>query len=669
MTTVQLESLFRACDKTGTGRIGLDDFRELCTEFDILESDCVAIFHDLDHDGDGQVSLEDFAWGFRDFLRSPQARKGSVLEYENLMVKGKAEPAAALELVQRRHSEARNAWANLVAGVGEPAVRKFLNQSGSKLADLYQELRTVEGTPQLLVTFEGAISSLIDDIKVLHEENRKLEDMLNKEHERHIGQLRTLEEEMDSQVARVEAKAREDARQKFEGEKRTIVKKMESEIMELQTHLRLFKKVNNVLSEGRDKNKYKEKDFEESEEELRQLKLMLADKEANLAILGAEMGQLRAEYEDKCSQLNSQSVALSQYQNQTDQIHHKLRMLQRANNKLQDTNDSLLMIMDTGGRSPLCYSTASSVESDEHLRKPKWAIMDHRTPSPHSMVGENNYYICVPEYTSEYDAADSGRSTLREQLEYELDNRCYIEPSRNSDGEYQNISLEEQSCSNGVVIRQLDSSLSHISVFSDLEPTGPPDRTYKVVFAGDAAVGKSCFIHRFCKGVFAVNLGSTLGVDFQVKTIRIDMKNIALQLWDTAGQERFRSMTTNYFRRSDGVILVYDTTNERSFLNVRHWMDSIEGLSTKKIPIYICGNKVDLRDEATMRGITCVTSEQGLKMAEQNGAAFYETSSKTGYNIINTLVALSRDMLTVEDDEIMSSTMLIIDKKQERRCC
>lgn len=44
-------------------------------------------------------------------------------------------------------------------------------------------------------------------------------------------------------MARVEAKAREEARQKFEQEKKTITKKMETEIMELQTHLRLFKKV------------------------------------------------------------------------------------------------------------------------------------------------------------------------------------------------------------------------------------------------------------------------------------------------------------------------------------------------------------------------------------------------------------------------------------------
>ena len=49
------------------------------------------------------------------------------------------------------------------------------------------------------------------------------------------------------------------------------------------------------------------------------------------------------------------------------------------------------------------------------------------------------------------------------------------------------------------------------SKLRDLEPTGPPDRTYKVVFAGDAAVGKTSFINRITKGVFMSNLSSTLG--------------------------------------------------------------------------------------------------------------------------------------------------------------
>ena len=61
---------------------------------------------------------------------------------------------------------------------------------------------------------------------------------------------------------------------------------------------------------------------------------------------------------------------------------------------------------------------------------------------------------------------------------------------------------------------------------------------YKVVLAGDAAVGKSSFIMRLCKGKFVANLNSTLGVDFQTKVLEVDGRVIALQLWDTAGQER-----------------------------------------------------------------------------------------------------------------------------------
>ena len=61
---------------------------------------------------------------------------------------------------------------------------------------------------------------------------------------------------------------------------------------------------------------------------------------------------------------------------------------------------------------------------------------------------------------------------------------------------------------------------------------------YKVVFCGDAAVGKSTLIMRLCKGKFISNIHSTLGVDFQNKQLELDSKRIAIQLWDTAGQER-----------------------------------------------------------------------------------------------------------------------------------
>lgn len=40
--------------------------------------------------------------------------------------------------------------------------------------------------------------------------------------------------------------------------------------------------------------------------------------------------------------------------------------------------------------------------------------------------------------------------------------------------------------------------------------------------------------------------------------------------------ERFRSIAKSYFRRADGVLLLYDVTCEKSFLNVREWVDMIE---------------------------------------------------------------------------------------------
>ena len=49
-----------------------------------------------------------------------------------------------------------------------------------------------------------------------------------------------------------------------------------------------------------------------------------------------------------------------------------------------------------------------------------------------------------------------------------------------------------------------------------------------------------------------------------------------LQLWDTAGQERFRSVTRSYFRRADGVMLLYDVTSDRSFLSVRQWIEAVD---------------------------------------------------------------------------------------------
>ena len=67
----------------------------------------------------------------------------------------------------------------------------------------------------------------------------------------------------------------------------------------------------------------------------------------------------------------------------------------------------------------------------------------------------------------------------------------------------------------------------------------------------------------------------TIGVDCIKKNITIDGVEIEVKLWDTAGQERFKTITYQFYRQADGIVLAFDLTNENSFKNVKGWLASI----------------------------------------------------------------------------------------------
>ena len=74
--------------------------------------------------------------------------------------------------------------------------------------------------------------------------------------------------------------------------------------------------------------------------------------------------------------------------------------------------------------------------------------------------------------------------------------------------------------------------------------------------AGDTGVGKSCLLLQFTDKRFQPVHDLTIGVEFGARMIKIDEKNIKLQIWDTAGQESFRSITRSYYRGAAGALLV-----------------------------------------------------------------------------------------------------------------
>lgn len=215
-------------------------------------------------------------------------------------------------------------------------------------------------------------------------------------------------------------------------------------------------------------------------------------------------------------------------------------------------------------------------------------------------------------------------------------------------------------------------ALSALSIQSDKdnEDLGymTSEKAYRIVLAGDAAVGKSSFLLRLCKNEFTLNSSSTLGVDFHMKTLVVDGDPVLLQLWDTAGQERFRSIAKSYFRRADGVLLLYDVTCERSFLNVRDWVDMIEDVAHEDIPIMLVGNKCDLRKEST----SCVPTSYGEKLAMTYNTLFCETSAKDGSNIVEAVLHLARQVtrqVPFEEKSLHLPSLNAPRKKPNFSCC
>jgi len=165
------------------------------------------------------------------------------------------------------------------------------------------------------------------------------------------------------------------------------------------------------------------------------------------------------------------------------------------------------------------------------------------------------------------------------------------------------------------------------------------DLLFKLLLIGDSGVGKTCVLFRFSDDAFNTTFISTIGIDFKIKTVELSGKKIKLQIWDTAGQERFHTITTSYYRGANGIMLVYDITNAKSFENISKWLRNIEEHASEDVEKMLLGNKCDMDDKRV------IPKERGEMIAREHGIKFYETSAKSNINIETAFLALATDIL------------------------
>ena len=100
---------------------------------------------------------------------------------------------------------------------------------------------------------------------------------------------------------------------------------------------------------------------------------------------------------------------------------------------------------------------------------------------------------------------------------------------------------------------------------------------------------------------------------------------IKLQIYDFSGQKKFSSVINPYYKKSDGILLVFDITQESSFIALNDWITIIK----EKAPqanIILVGQKCDLFERV-------ISEEKITELTEEFGIEYFETSAKNDYNI------------------------------------
>ena len=129
---------------------------------------------------------------------------------------------------------------------------------------------------------------------------------------------------------------------------------------------------------------------------------------------------------------------------------------------------------------------------------------------------------------------------------------------------------------------------------------------------------------------------ATVGFNYENKVIQLsDGSLISCSLLDTAGQERFEALNTQYYRKADAILLVYDITNKGSFDKLREfYVNEIKNNCKKDIIIELLGNKSDKEDKRE------VPVEDGIKLAMEQHYEFLESSCLQNKNVTDTFKSL-----------------------------
>ncbi|XP_071374213.1 EF-hand calcium-binding domain-containing protein 4B [Centroberyx affinis] len=677
---------FQICDIEDKGFITRRDMQRLNGELPLSADELENVFDTLDSDGNGYLTLGEFSSGFSEFAFG---QKISVEEGmgETNMCKSSPEALYQTQWEERlaaSEDEEEKHFCMLMESLGASNVF----EDPGEVRSLWAQLRRDE--PHLLSNFEDFLARVTSQIKEANQEKREMESALKRKAATHDDEIQRLYEEMEQQI------------------------KNEKDRILLQDYERFLSRSQDLEMQLSSK----EKELEHLFQKQRRLECQCQDLHSEQHVTKVENVKLKQTNDELARDLehSSQELMLAQeqlslLQEQSSRLHEEKEMeMYRVTEGLQRERASLLKQLDLlremnkhlRDERDMCYQKPNSKKTPAWNQRPLLNTVKHTNRSIFKSEDEEELApkrqsivngSCQEEETIDVrPPAHRGHlqriiSIEEDHLPHLLQDGCQAQtPLREwSEGEEaadeeENIDLvmsdifpisssaQQQQPERNVGERDAPTSPrgQPVGKETSLNEEGaalPPDRLFKIVLVGNSSVGKTSLLRRFCDDCFYPGTSATVGIDYSVKTITVDNSQVALQMWDTAGQERYRSITKQFFRKADGVVVMYDITDEQSFTAVRQWLTNVQEGAGEDIPIMLLGNKTDKESVREVQGGV------GEKLAKDCQLIFYECSACSGHNVVESMVHLARILKEQEDREKEKTVQLVSSPSQKKRSC
>ncbi|KAM4572606.1 EF-hand calcium-binding domain-containing protein 4B [Odontesthes bonariensis] len=670
---------FQMCDIENKGFITQGDMQRLNGELPLSTEELENVFDTLDSDGNGNLTLDEFSSGFSAFLFGPRisveegmGEKKSFKSPPEFLYQSQLEesPAKGVEDEEEKH------FSMLMENLGANSVF----EDPVEVRSLWAQLRRDE--PHLLSNFEDFLARVTCQIIEATKEKTEMESALKRKAATHYDEIQRLYEEMEQQIKNEKDRMVLQDYERFLSRSQELELQLSSKEKELE---QLFQKQRRLecqcqeLHSEQHVTKVENVKLKETNDELAQelehtsQELILAQE--HLGLLQEQSSRL---HEEKEMEIYRVTEGL---QRERASLLKQLDLLRETNKHLRDERDMCYQKPKNSKRSPglkqrplnddVKYTSADVFKSEDEE--------DPTSSSTRQSVVNGLYQPSFPAARGNFKRIIS----IEEDHLPHLLNECRAQNhlQKCDDGEevsdseeaidlviYPRSSSDNMQRSESVEKRQIPTSPRGQPVGKETsihEESGPlaPDRLFKIVLVGNSSVGKTSLLRRFCDDCFHPGTSATVGIDYSVKTITVDNSQVALQMWDTAGQERYRSITKQFFRKADGVVVMYDITAEQSFTAVRHWLTSVKECAGEDIPIMLLGNKTDVEIKRE------VQKEVGARLAKDCQMTFYECSACSGYNVEESMVYLARILKEQEDREKEKTVQLISSPSEKKRSC